>query len=387
MTFTVEPTFLREILDALRKPHRTARTSSATRLIDQTARCGWMYRSDVEDLLIALDPRLAEFGAIDVDRWVKLFGLRWSSVCTRPKAKSTGAVGFEALRGVEVAELLVQMERFGFQTNPKPLVDLLLPQVSTYPMLADTELTVFWFERMRHKCGPISLAAAGSLVGMLPIQRFKLGNGYKVEVWGKGDDAVDGLVITASKFRHRPEPVETTCAECLFTYYQGDPESTALHRAEHKKRMTYFDPQPHPKLLRARATDPDPDLVTTGSPAWKHREMYVRAFAYKREMHYDFIQWGSPKGDNDPHANGILFASEDGAIVGACSFRWREGDAHPPFWGLQWIWICPRHRRRGHLERYWPKLRVRFGAFVIEAPISDAMRAFAIKHGDAALLE
>lgn len=387
MTFTVEPNFLRGILDALRKPRRNARMSSAMWLINQVVHCGWMYRPDVEDLLVALDSRLADFGAIDVDRWVNLFGLRWSSVCTRPKAKSTGTVAFDALRDVEVAELLIQLERCGFHTEPQHLVDPLRKQVSTKPMLTGAELTVLWFDSTRHKCEPISLTAPGSLAGMLPIERIKLETGHKVEVWGKDAESVQGLIITAPKFRHRKAPVEATCPECLFTYYRGDRGSTALHRAEHKKRMTYLDPQPHPKLLAARATDPDADVVTTRSPAWKHREMYVRARAFKRELHYDFIQWGSPRGDDDPHVHGILFAAEDGIIVGACSFRWREVDDHPPFWGLQWIWICPKHRRQGHLERYWPKLRARFGAFVIEAPVSDAMRAFATKHGDAALLE
>ena len=55
-------------------------------------------------------------------------------------------------------------------------------------------------------------------------------------------------------------------------------------------------------------------------------------------------------------------------------------------WELRYDFI-PRHRSQRHLERHRPELRARFGAFAIEAPVPDAMRAFAIKHGDAALLE
>jgi hypothetical protein len=222
---------------------------------------------------------------------------------------------------------------------------------------------------------------------MRPLERIKLATGHKVEVWGKDPSAVSGLVITPPKYRHRKDPVETICPECVHTYFKGDSESSALHRKEHKERMTYLDPQPHPKLLEAHQADPDAHWVSTHSPAWKHREMYVRARAFKREMRYDFIQWGSSSGDNDPKVNGVLFTNDEGAIVGACAFRWREGDDYLPHWGLQWIWLCPRHRRQRHLEKYWPELRARFGAFAIEAPVSDAMRAFAIKHGDAALLE
>ena len=375
------------MLQALRKPIRVRRLPWSPRLLAQAAQSGWLHRPDIEDLLIALDARLASHGAIDVDRWVELFGLRWTSVSTRPKARSTGVIGFDALRATEVAEFLILLERCGFTTDPKPLVDLLLPQIKVKPLLTRTELAVYWFERTRHKCMPLSLAAEGSLRGMRPVERLKLATGHKVEVWRKDPSFVSGLVITPPKYRRQKEPVETTCPECMDTYFKGDPESSALHRKEHKERMTYLDPQPHPKLLEARLTDPDASWVTTHSPAWKHREMYVRARAFKREMHYDFIQWGSSTGDNDPKVNGLLFTNGEGAIVGACSFRWRESEDSPPYWGLQWIWICPRHRRQGHLARYWPDLRARFGAFAIEAPVSDAMHDFAVKHGDAALLE
>jgi hypothetical protein len=111
------------MLEALRKPLRARPPSSALRLITRAARDGWLYRPDIEDLLLALDPRLSSHGAIDVDRWIELFGLRLTSVSTRPKARATGVMGFDALRAVEVADFLILLERCGFATDPKPLVD------------------------------------------------------------------------------------------------------------------------------------------------------------------------------------------------------------------------------------------------------------------------
>ena len=97
------------------------------------------------------------------------------------------------------------------------------------------------------------------------------------------------------------------------------------------------------------------------------------------------MQWGSPEGDDDPKVHGFLFndGSEvfgHGAIAGTCAFRWREWKNRPPSWGLQWIWVAPKARRHGILSRRWPMLRARFGAFVIEPPLSAAMAAFAAKH-------
>jgi hypothetical protein len=111
--------------------------------------------------------------------------------------------------------------------------------------------------------------------------------------------------------------------------------------------------------------------------------MYLRAGAFRREFHYDFIQWGDP--EDDPDAQGFLFANEAGSILGACAFRRREHDGKS-WWGLQWIWICPLARRKGMLTERWLEFRKRFGDFRVEGPVSPAMEHFVVKQGDVALL-
>jgi ribosomal protein S18 acetylase RimI-like enzyme len=112
----------------------------------------------------------------------------------------------------------------------------------------------------------------------------------------------------------------------------------------------------------------------------------MRAATFQREFCYDFVQWDGPHQiESDPRARGFLFNDDSGvfghgAIVGACA-RWREHTDHPPCWAMQWIWIAPKARRRGILSRRWDAFRARFGKFVIEPPLSEAMQAFAAKHG------
>ena len=48
---------------------------------------------------------------------------------------------------------------------------------------------------------------------------------------------------------------------------------------------------------------------------------------------------------------------------------------------MQWSWIAPKARRHGILSRRGSAVRARFGKFVIEPPLSEAMQAFAAKHG------
>lgn len=92
--------------------------------------------------------------------------------------------------------------------------------------------------------------------------------------------------------------------------------------------------------------------------------------------------WGaSTEKDTDPNVHGFLFPDDSGifptgTIVGACAFRRRED-----YWALQWMWLAPKVRRRGILARRWPMFLERFGDFVVEAPLSNAMKAFVRQHG------
>ncbi len=93
-------------------------------------------------------------------------------------------------------------------------------------------------------------------------------------------------------------------------------------------------------------------------------------------MHYDFVQWKSPKGDTDPYVHGYLFANEAGMIVGACSFRYRKSKSEKTYWALDWVWICPKERGKGHLSKRWQQFRKQFRNFFVTPPVSEDMKAF-----------
>lgn len=95
----------------------------------------------------------------------------------------------------------------------------------------------------------------------------------------------------------------------------------------------------------------------------------IREHDYKRQFDryddgekYRAYLWGEP-------AEGRV------AIYGACCFRFREYENGSAY-AMQWIWLHPYARRRGHLSAAWPYFRKRFGAFVVEAPYSAGMEAF-----------
>lgn len=73
-----------------------------------------------------------------------------------------------------------------------------------------------------------------------------------------------------------------------------------------------------------------------------------------------------------------------GRVFGACCFRYRDekwGIKENPYWALQWIWIHPFERRKGHLTKALPFFKQCFGDFNIEHPLSEAMQKFVSKNG------
>jgi len=128
------------------------------------------------------------------------------------------------------------------------------------------------------------------------------------------------------------------------------------------------------------------DVVTSRSPVTERRSVEAIAVYFKREFGYDFVQFSSGSGrfresedvrafvwsDIGKHRMGI----EDRWVTGATCFRWREYLDAPSGYAMQWIWLHPYVRHQGLLTSAWPFFRARFGDFVCEPPLSDAMSRF-----------
>jgi len=122
--------------------------------------------------------------------------------------------------------------------------------------------------------------------------------------------------------------------------------------------------------------------VTEQSPLLHKRAVYRFAQYFRREMHYDFVQFPEDgKNDDDPYEAYLWVHPETWSCgddflvptVGAACFRHRSC-GHPL--ALQWLWIHPFMRRRGLLKRTWYCFVDRFTSFDIERPWSAAMKAF-----------
>lgn len=387
MHITVSPETLETLWTSLNEAPENISAFSAYCLFKEISDKEWGTLSDIQDILYEVEPRLAK-RELGIDTLCQLFSINIETAFEKPSSKSNSTGGYPSVRSFDIARLLIILERIGFNTDASLLVEKILPQlkIKHKTLLSISELDVFWFEKHRHKKGEVILTALSKEEKWLEKSynniKLKTDKGYKVEAKINSESKPVHLKIIAPKYRHPRIPIKVVCPECNYEWMKGDPDSSECHRREHKKRLKYFSPQPLLKLLEIKKNDKDFELVTAHSPGWKHKEIYYRALAFKREFKYDFVQWKSPKGDNDPNAHGFLLSDDNGAVIGACAFRQRTTSDDKKLWVLDWIWICPSERRKGHLAKRWKLFRERFGDFLITPPVSKEMLSFLDKRGE-----
>lgn len=159
----------------------------------------------------------------------------------------------------------------------------------------------------------------------------------------------------------------------------------------------------NPPILPGGLFTHNPTRVTIDSPLPLRRAVYRLACYFRREFHYDFIQYEYEGRETDPKHVAFLWPCENARhccgndtftipAIGACCFRWRkyiheETSEKYEGYALQWIWLHPFCRRQRLLSDAWPQFREQLGDFLVEPPYSDAMEAFLIdraeSHGDA----
>lgn len=388
MEIRLEPTTIQYLWEELQKPPNNSRIDQAERLFHEKVAQGWFFFSDVEDIISLMDNRIVDY-RFSIRDFLNPLGIPIEEVFFRPRVIATSALSYEAIRPEYFVSLLFLLERIGLQVNPLGFAEILLPPIlkRSKTILSSAELEIFWYKKFRHKTDDVILFSNHADINCEPESVFKMAHGHTLFSYqNEENNDIEMLRIRAPKYRSRKEPVRAICHACGVEWLKGDPESSMFHRKEHKRRLSWLKPQPILEMVsELQQIGIQAEHVTHTSNAWKHKEMYNRALAFKREFHYDFVQW-SAQGNVNPDAHGFLFAGENGEIVGACAFRNRTKEKDVSRWGLQWIWICPDERRKGHLEKRWSMFRELFGNFHVEPPVSDAMKSFLKKHGDTDLL-
>lgn len=112
----------------------------------------------------------------------------------------------------------------------------------------------------------------------------------------------------------------------------------------------------------------------------KKTKKAVERFAhyFRREFQYDFVQFSSIR-ELEPLSYIAFYWQYDEMAFGAGCFRHREFTNFNG-WALQWVWLHPYFRTKGHLKAAWPIFKELCGNFDVEGPYSEAMYQFLIKY-------
>ena len=387
MYCTISPAELEAMVKSLQSPSRGSKASTLESLFTKAVENGFANHSNIEDIFHFSDNRIDTIRSISVERWCEIFSIPMRDYCPRPRRNQSSVYLSRGVSAEDLADLLINMEQIGYVIDPLSLVNKLSPKLGERAFVTEAGLNILCYEKTRHKTPPILFMVEPDERGQGRCEeKFKTTTGYKIEVIWNNDAKPIQLTIKAPKYRSRPAPKLTECEVCGQKWYHGDPDSSAAHRKEHKIHLKYLDPKPNPRFSKKNQAQGGLFHIIANSPQWMHREIYLRALAFKREFKYDFVQWDSPKGETDPNVRGYLFINSENIAVGACAFRWRECDGQT-FWGLQWVWVTPKYRRTSVLSKHWRTLRQLHGNFYVEGPVSDAMVAFVTKKDDQNLLE
>lgn len=377
---------IKTIWNILQYPVRVPNLHHATNIARRSVEAGWMFRHDLEDLLIYMDDRFASYGFKLVPIG-KSLGIHWERIGYRPTKKSHGPMDFDATRCEEAALLVILFERMGFQVDASILVDLLLPKVQdkSKKLLSGAELQIIWYHETNGKTAPLALRVEDYNVEDV-VKTIITPSKYKVSISGASEESPDMIEFKSPRYRRNPLYGREMCPECGVEWRRGDPDSSYQHRKAHKEIMHFLDPKPLSEMANEIKNSVAPEVVNIQSSIWKHKEIYGRARAFKTEMGFDRVQWLLPKRFNDPFREGYLFTNDEGVIIGACSFV-REKNEQRIYWVLDWVWVVPSERRKGHLHKRWKSFREKFGDFKISFPVSAEMQSFVRKQGDGRLLD
>jgi hypothetical protein len=182
---------LGEIWRALKAPNVSRQSRTITELASKILKQGRADIYDVQDLVWAMDGRFADSRIGDV---VRAFNIPTTGMYSRPKTGQDEVIGSMSLAMADVAWLLIQMERIGFDIDPTVLVDPILQNIKKHSHLTDGELLIFWYHKQRRKHAPITLVANPEGIGQ-KVDEIRTVTNYRVELWKNPEDRVSMLGI------------------------------------------------------------------------------------------------------------------------------------------------------------------------------------------------
>ena len=165
-------------------------TKTFTDLIEESLTRGWIYSTSLQELIAAMDPRLA---GLSIDALAQVFDFEevqvWANSTRSMPTRSHGAV---AMRNA--AFLLIQLKAMGFWVDDAPLSSRMRPLLADKKALVGREFYVFWQQELEAKREAFVLYSAPSPQNVT-IQEVILPLGHTMRIISDGTRAI-GIEVT-----------------------------------------------------------------------------------------------------------------------------------------------------------------------------------------------
>jgi hypothetical protein len=157
--------------------HEFTLTQAFTDLIEDSLTRGWIYSAALQELIAAMDPRLA---GLAIDTLAQVFDFEevqvWANSTRSMPTRSHGAV---AMRNATF--LLIQLKALGFRVDDAPLSSRMRPVLASKKVLVGREFYVFWQQELEAKREAFVLYSAPSPQTVTP-QEVTLPLGHTMRI-------------------------------------------------------------------------------------------------------------------------------------------------------------------------------------------------------------
>ncbi|HEX4694935.1 hypothetical protein [Sphingomonas sp.] len=170
---------LARIWEQLNTNHRPGRSDGERTAHVDIISDGWGVSCDIQDVLWETDDRadmLARHND-DFECLLAPYNLHFESRYRGPVSKLSEVWGHKAMRASDIAMYIMEIERLGFSVDAEPLVASLRPTLIRQKFLTNSELSVVWYKKQRHRCEPIILRVEGG--NPISSEAITTQSGYK----------------------------------------------------------------------------------------------------------------------------------------------------------------------------------------------------------------
>lgn len=164
MEIKVESEALNRIWEQLNTERRSGRADNMRTAHLDILKEGWGLSCDIQDILWETDDRADSLirHNDDFDFLLSAYNLHFTSRYRGPFGSVKEVWGYKAMRASDIAMYVMEIERLGFSVDAEPLVTGLRPSLLRQKHLTNSELSVVWYAKQRHRCEPIIITIEGA---------------------------------------------------------------------------------------------------------------------------------------------------------------------------------------------------------------------------------